>query len=310
MPWTTEDVKDHNKEAAKDPQKAKQWVKVANKVLKETGSEATAIKEANAAVSRHLPFNAFDVATRFADVKPSSYDKDTRSVEAVISLGSPVERWFGIEKLRISASAVDLSRMQSSGIPLLDSHQQSGINNHLGRFVSTRFGKVEGKNALLGQAVFNDTPRGREAEGMVSRGEIKGISAGYLVKEWEITDKDGRVIDPEVERLRFDEPLTFEAKRWELLEASLVSVPADAPSMIRSLEFGTGEDRVLPRLGGSEVKTGYTRIVARNGSVIIDSDGTVTFEGQPEIKVESRKHNEEARARMQARQRMIDRMRE
>src|SRR6185437_17069396 len=70
-------------------------------------------------------------------------------------------------------------------------------------------------------------------EGMVARGEIKGISAGYQVREWEVTDGDGRVVDPE--RISFDGDLTFTAVRWELLEGSLVSVPADAPAMIRSM---------------------------------------------------------------------------
>ena len=65
---------------------------------------------------------------------------------------------------------------------------------------------------------------------MVSRGEISGISAqGYRVDEWEVKDADGNVIDPN--RLRWDDnsdDLTFTATRWELLEVSLVTIPADA----------------------------------------------------------------------------------
>ena len=74
---------------------------------------------------------------------------------------------------------------------------------------------------------------------MVQRGEIAGISAGYNVREWQITDADGKVLDPELMRINFDDDLTFTATRWELLEASLVSVPADGASYIRS--FGTGK---------------------------------------------------------------------
>ena len=70
---------------------------------------------------------------------------------------------------------------------------------------------------------------------MVARGEIAGVSAGYRVEEWEITNADGKVVDPDNDRLRWDEDLTFTATRWQLFEASLVSVPADASSMIRSL---------------------------------------------------------------------------
>jgi hypothetical protein len=181
-------------------------------------------------------------AKRFADVAPSSYDKKKRTVQAVISKGSAVQRWYGTEKLKISSDAVILDRMGTSGIPLLDSHNQYGIDNALGCFTRTWVTR----DALMGEITFNDTDRGRRAEGMVARGEIKGISAGYTVREWEITDKDGRVLDPENDRLATDGSLTFTATSWELLAGSLVSVPADAPSMIRSISFGSGRDRVLP----------------------------------------------------------------
>jgi phage head maturation protease len=177
--------------------------------------------------------------TRFADTKPSSFDAKARTVDCVISMGTPVQRFYGVEVLRISPEAVDLSRMQNgSMIPLLDSHQAGGINNALGRFQKVWFNR----GALMGQIRFNETPNGELAMGMVGRGEIAGISAGYAVNEWEISDKDGRVIDPDVDRIRWDDDgLTFTATRWALHEGSLVSVPADPLSGIRA--FGTGYDR-------------------------------------------------------------------
>jgi phage head maturation protease len=177
--------------------------------------------------------------TRFASTKPSSYNSESRTVDAVISMGSPVVRFYGTEKLRISPDAVIVDRVGSSGIPVLDSHQQAGISNALGRITKVWFAR----NALMGTIGFNDTPEGRKAEGMVARGEIAGISAGYTVREWEITDKSGMVLDPEVQRINFDDDLTFTATRWELLECSLVSVPADAAAMVRSL--GGNSDRQI-----------------------------------------------------------------
>jgi phage head maturation protease len=76
---------------------------------------------------------------------------------------------------------------------------------------------------------------------MVARGEIAGISAGYRVEEWEITDADGQVVDPK--SMRWDDDLTFTATRWELLETSLVTVPADAGAGIRA--YPGGFDRAL-----------------------------------------------------------------
>jgi Caudovirus prohead serine protease len=198
--------------------------------------------------------------TRFADSKPSSFDAATRTVDCCISMGSPVKRFYGTEVLRVTPAAVDLSRMESgSMIPLLDSHQGAGINNALGRFQKTWFKR----GGLMGQIKFNDTPNGNLAMGMVERGEIVGISAGYCVDEWEISDEDGRVIDPDVERIRWDETgLTFTAVRWSLHEASLVTVPADQLSGIRSL--GSGLDRASAAFGGYRFSDTRQRMLSRH----------------------------------------------
>jgi hypothetical protein len=47
------------------------------------------------------------------------------------------------------------------------------------------------------------------------------------------------VLDPEQDRIRIDDNLTFTATRWALLEASLVSVPAGpaaAPATMNALD--------------------------------------------------------------------------
>ena len=49
MPWKDKaDVARHNAAAAEHPKKRRAWLKVANKVLHETGDEGRAIREANA----------------------------------------------------------------------------------------------------------------------------------------------------------------------------------------------------------------------------------------------------------------------
>jgi hypothetical protein len=182
------------------------------------------------------------VITRFLNTAPAaaSYDRKNHTVDCVISMGSPVTRFYGTEVLRISPEAVGLERMKNgSMIPLLDSHQSGGITHALGRFINIWFSR----NALVGTIAFNQTPNGQLAEGMVSRGEIAGISAGYQVRDWQITDKDGAILDPDNQQIRWDDDLTFTATRWDLHEASLVSVPADHLSGIRS--YGSGRDRAF-----------------------------------------------------------------
>ena len=51
MPWVSKDAKKHTKKAA-SPTAKKQWSKVANSVLKQSGDEGKAIRIANAAVKK------------------------------------------------------------------------------------------------------------------------------------------------------------------------------------------------------------------------------------------------------------------
>jgi phage head maturation protease len=169
---------------------------------------------------------------RFADFKSATYDAKARTVEAVLSVGAEVQRGFGTEVLVISPAAVNLERLTTCGIPLIDSHNVFGIAGVFGKVVRAWFDSGQ----LMGMLAFDDSAAGRMAEGLVSRGTVRGISIGYKVDEWEITDSDDKVVDPDRERLAWDEEYTFSAKRWELLEVSLVSVPADPDAFVRSLD--------------------------------------------------------------------------
>lgn len=53
MPWTPEDAERHTK-LAKSPTAKRQWRDVANGVLKETGDEGRAIREANSVINRRM----------------------------------------------------------------------------------------------------------------------------------------------------------------------------------------------------------------------------------------------------------------
>jgi HK97 family phage prohead protease len=133
------------------------------------------------------------------------------------SAGSPVSRWGVTEELAISPEAIDLNRVALGQVRLLDSHDQGSLNAVLGVVEDAR---IEGAN-LVGRIRFADTEAGRNAEGMVARGELTGISVGYRVTTWTLTS-----LANEVEVWRAD--------RWELLEVSLVAVPADPLATTRS----------------------------------------------------------------------------
>lgn len=160
---------------------------------------------------------------RFAAFQPSSYSAASRSVDLVLSIGAPVTRYGFVEELEISAEAIDLSRVSRGLVPLLNTHNRWEINAVLGTVSNARFETLDGVAALVATATFADTPAGREAEGMVSRGELRGVSIGYDPKKWELVSIDD---DTEVR--------TWRATSWELLEASLVPVPADPAAGVRS----------------------------------------------------------------------------
>lgn len=160
-----------------------------------------------------------DVSARFA---PSSYDAASRTVDAVFSAGTRISRWGVFEELAISADAIDLGRVALGQCRLLDTHNQYSLNAVLGIVESAR---IEG-GRLVGRIRFADTEAGRTAEGMVARGELTGISVGYRVTTWSLVS-----LENEVEIWRAD--------KWELLEVSLVAVPADPLASTRSAEISS-----------------------------------------------------------------------
>jgi hypothetical protein len=180
-------------------------------------------------ITQHRGVLDMQLATRLVDLWPTSFDDDEHTVEAILSKGSPVQRFYGIESLRITSDAIDLSRLHTTGIPVIDSHQQTSIDHALGKLTDAWVSK----GALHGVIKFNRTDRGMRAEGMIKRGELGGVSIGYRTDEWEVHDGNGRIIDPDSVRWG-DDDLSFVGVRWELLEVSVCAIPADAQSGFRN----------------------------------------------------------------------------
>lgn len=148
-----------------------------------------------------------------------SYDEASRTIQAVLSVGTRVKRWFGFEQLSMDPASIDLSRVQLGQVRFLDSHNAYEIDAVLGVVTAAA---VDGGGSLNGSIRLAETPRGEQAAGMISRGEVTGLSIGYQVKTWRLVEVDAA--DNEV----------WEAAQWELLEVSLVSVPADPAAGVRT----------------------------------------------------------------------------
>lgn len=162
--------------------------------------------------------------TRFLSVAPASYSSESRTVDAIITTGAPVRRFGMIEEMSISPEAIDLSRASGGRMALLWNHDQ---NAPIGNVESVRF---DG-GLPVARLRFAETDEGRDFEGRVSRGELGQVSIGYRVTNWTL-----RGVENDIEVWRADQ--------WELLEVSLVSVPADPAAIIRSADAPSGAEAV------------------------------------------------------------------
>ncbi len=171
-----------------------------------------------------------DLIMRRADLAPATANAQARTVEVIWSTGAPVRRRDRagdyIERLSLSASAVDLSRLK--GASVLDAHRQSAVRDVLG---NVRDACVDGtRGTALIQ--FSARPEVEPIWQDVMAGILRHVSVGYSVEEWAETTEDGvRVLT---------------AARWTPHEISLVPTPADPGAHIRMEIQMTDSTNVLP----------------------------------------------------------------
>lgn len=131
-------------------------------------------------------------------------DDDSGRYLATLSSDAPIRIWRDLDEVLIhTAEAVDLTRA-AGGLPLLWQHDQRtpiGLVHEI---------TIDG-GKLRGAFEFAPNAKAQEIRADVAAGMLRNVSIGYRVHDWTEKD-DGRLI---------------EASRWELLEASIVSVPAD-----------------------------------------------------------------------------------
>lgn len=168
-----------------------------------------------------------------ASASLGSFNAETRTVKAVLATETPVRRrsWESgdyDEVLVSSRDAIDSSRID--GLAVLDAHNQNGLDNRVGSVVpgSLRFltGAAEVTIKLSrnekGEAVFRD----------LEDGHLLGLSVGYRIEKTETTKAASGGV------------ATIRATRWQPLELSFVSVPADPNAKTRSEETDMSHPRL------------------------------------------------------------------
>lgn len=75
------------------------------------------------------------------------------------------------------------------------------------------------ESGLMAAVQFADTPEARQVEQLVSQGFLRGISAGYIPLEYQpVRNKDGW-------------PIGIHSSKQELVELSIVTIPADPQAL-------------------------------------------------------------------------------
>lgn len=149
----------------------------------------------------------------------------------IISFSSeePYERWWGTEILDHSEGCVDLTRINEIGCVLFNHNRDAVIGRVIRAWIEDGRGMAEIE-------IDSDEESEKIYQKMKS-GTLKGVSVGYGVSIWEDVAANKKSSDG-----RFDGEASI-AKRWEVYEISIVSVPAD-PTVGVGREKGSNEQTI------------------------------------------------------------------
>lgn len=153
----------------------------------------------------------FDATFRALPARAEDGDEPKfKRFELSISSEYPVRRWYGNEVLIHSAEAVDLSRMNDGAAVLL---QHDG-RDHIG-VVEPGTAKLVNKRLVTEIRFSRAQAKAAEVAQDIEDGIRRNVSIGYLPMRAKLASYSD------------DEGDTWEIERWQPMEVSIVSVPAD-----------------------------------------------------------------------------------
>jgi hypothetical protein len=171
-----------------------------------------------------MPADHNPAEPRLTREAPLSFDPKTNRLTVTFSTGAAVRRrdyYAGqeyVELLTISPEAVDLSRLNSGGAPVLNTHASYDLADILGVVEAAR---IE-RGAAVADIRLTDRPEVAGIVQDIAGGISRNVSVGYVVNEWTITTATE------------DQLETRTATRWTPYEISLVAIPADPGAMTRA----------------------------------------------------------------------------
>lgn len=158
---------------------------------------------------------------RAFSVERAAVDEAARTVELAFASEAPYTRWWGVEILDCTATAMRMGRLTSGG-PLLCDHD---TRDHIGVIESVQLGADRVARATVR---FGKSARAEEVYRDVVDGIRRNVSVGYQIHAAQLVETT-------------DDEDTYRVTDWEPYEISLVSVPADA-----SVGVGRSADDTSP----------------------------------------------------------------
>lgn len=167
------------------------------------------------------------ITTRFVEVKPSSYDKEKKSVRVVAASEKPVqifdwERWEIVDEVLLMAG---FELPETRQVPLLDTHSRWSVDDVLG---SARNFTSNG-SVLEADTFFSSVEE--DVETKVREGHLTDLSVGYRALESTYIPKNEKAV---IRGRTFEGPLKV-TSRWLVKELSLAPIGADETAKVRSL---------------------------------------------------------------------------
>ena len=138
----------------------------------------------------------------------AAVNEETRTAELAFASEAPYERWWGVEVLDCSATAMRMGRIGNGRAPLLCDHDTRDV---IGVVESVQIGADRVARAVVR---FGKSERAEEIFADVRDGIRSNVSVGYLIHKAVLVETG-------------DESDTYRVTDWEPYEVSIVSVPAD-----------------------------------------------------------------------------------
>jgi hypothetical protein len=162
-----------------------------------------------------------ELVLRDATARPSSWNAETNTVDAVIASNAPVARRDAKGPFNevLDVNGADLSRL--IGASVLDGHQAGGVRSIIGVVKAAR---VEG-HEIVATLQMSSRPELEPVKRDIADGVIRHLSVGYSIEQVSETTEAGT--------------RTRTATKWTPREVSFVAIPAD-----RNAHTRTGNDNM------------------------------------------------------------------